>query len=279
MCLRCVEWCAGRWPGENCSDYKGPGAALTGALQNIKQSPWTKPLPMRKGQSCGHFGAAKTQSQSLRHWRRRDYQPVRPVSMTPLNRRHLQLTPAVSPAGSSCSPSHVQVAAPTEEGRLLRVGDLAKATEKTVRALHLYESLGLIEPERRSKAKYRLFAPEMKVRIRWISKLQSLGLSLTEIQAISQKRQASESARVAAEELREVYTGKLAEVRRAISEYQSLERELEASLVFLDDCHSSCTSGEGAHGCSSCQRHSDTAANAPDLILGAQLDAASLRHG
>src|SRR5690349_9678062 len=68
--------------------------------------------------------------------------------------------------------------------RLLQVGDLAKATGKTVRALHLYEELGLLTPSARSKGRYRLYDPASLTRIRWIIKLHDLGLSLTQIQQI-----------------------------------------------------------------------------------------------
>ena len=43
---------------------------------------------------------------------------------------------------------------------VLLVGDLAKATGKTVRAIHLYEDLGLLRPHDRSKGRYRLFGPD-----------------------------------------------------------------------------------------------------------------------
>src|SRR5215813_3525519 len=67
---------------------------------------------------------------------------------------------------------------------LLQVGDLARQAGKTVRAIHLYEQLELLRPAARSKGRYRLYGPEALVRIRWIQKLQDLGLSLTDIKAI-----------------------------------------------------------------------------------------------
>jgi DNA-binding transcriptional MerR regulator len=159
-----------------------------------------------------------------------------------------------------------------DEGELLQVGELAKATGKTVRAIHLYEDLGLIEPARRSKGRYRLFAPETKVRVRWISKLQSLGLSLTDIQAIVLRRQSSESARRAATELGEVYRAKLEEVRALMRDYRALEIELEASLGFLETCSSRCESQLSSESCSHCTKHpADAPDNAPDLVLGARM--------
>jgi MerR family transcriptional regulator, copper efflux regulator len=191
--------------------------------------------------------------------------------MTQSARRHLTVAPGypLGP-GDVCEPALVSSPGGDYSGELLQVGDLAKAVGKTVRALHLYETMGLIEPERRSKGRYRLFAPATKVRIRWISKLQSLGLSLSEIQAIVQKRHASVSAQRAAEELRQVYSAKLAEVRQQLHQLRALELELEASLVFLDDCHSSCEND--AHlGCTSCRHFNSTDPQPTDLILGPQL--------
>jgi len=160
---------------------------------------------------------------------------------------------------------------------LMQVGDLAKATGKTVRAIHLYEKLGLIEPTRRSKGRYRLYSADAKVRVRWISKLQSLGLSLTDIQAIVEQRQQSESARRAADELRHVYQTKLDEVRRTLAELRALQAELEASVAFLSSCQHSCTPEVTTECCQQCQRHPEATETAPDLIVGAQMDATLLR--
>src|SRR3954462_2657002 len=67
---------------------------------------------------------------------------------------------------------------------LMQVGDLARESGKTVRAIPLYEQLDLLKPAARSKGRYRLYGPEALVRIRWIQKLQDLGFSLTDIKAI-----------------------------------------------------------------------------------------------
>src|SRR3954471_20905651 len=113
-------------------------------------------------------------------------------------RYHLTLAhPAGEP--SAARGGHEANEAPQQ---LLRVGDLAKLTGKTVRAIHHYEELGLIEPAGRSKGHYRLFDAETPVRIRWISKLQSLGVSLGEIRTLVRDRQASPSAQHAAGQLR-----------------------------------------------------------------------------
>src|SRR5881392_547865 len=66
--------------------------------------------------------------------------------------------------------------------KLLQVGDIAKASGKTVRAIHHYEEVGLLTPHARSKGRYRLYGKDAVNRVRWIGKLHDLGLSLSQIQ-------------------------------------------------------------------------------------------------
>src|SRR3954449_5209626 len=77
---------------------------------------------------------------------------------------------------------------------LLRVGELAKRTGKTVRAIHLYEELGLLAPAVRSKGGFRLYSGKAVKRIDWIQKLQDLGFSLTEIKAFLRDWEESDTA-------------------------------------------------------------------------------------
>src|SRR6266545_692743 len=100
-------------------------------------------------------------------------------------------------------------AAGDEESQRLRVGDLAQRTNKTVRALHLYEELGLLRPSERSKGGFRLYGPDAAVRVRWISKLQEMGFSLPEIREVLNDWESSGSAPDAMYRVRELYTQKL----------------------------------------------------------------------
>jgi MerR family copper efflux transcriptional regulator len=153
----------------------------------------------------------------------------------------------------------------TKEGDLLQVGDLAKATGKTVRAIHLYEELGLLRAHERSKGRYRLFTSDALLRVRWISKLQNLGLSLAEIQELVREQDGSGSATVAAQKLKEAYVQRLSETRRKIEELRELEAELKDSLAYLTACDSACESQVPVHSCPSCERHPERE-HAPELV-------------
>jgi MerR family transcriptional regulator, copper efflux regulator len=150
----------------------------------------------------------------------------------------------------------------------MQVGDLARETGKTVRAIHLYEQLGLLHPSARSKGRYRLYGAEALVRIRWIAKLQELGFSLTAIKTIVKdvERNAA-SAPSAMAKVRSVYESKLEETRSQIARLQTLEREVLASLDYLDTCASVCEADRLLPACQCCNHH-DQDQGVPDLVAG-----------
>jgi DNA-binding transcriptional MerR regulator len=71
------------------------------------------------------------------------------------------------------------------------VGQLAKRTGLTVRALHHYHAIGLLVPSHRSASGYRLYMHGDVVRLYQIQALRRLGLSLPEIGAVLKERGAS----------------------------------------------------------------------------------------
>ncbi len=160
---------------------------------------------------------------------------------------------------------------PTSEP--MQVGDLARESGKTVRAIHLYEQLDLLKPAARSKGRYRLYGPEALVRIRWIQKLQDLGFSLTDIKAIVKdvegppETRGTRSASSAMGGIREVYAKKLAETRTQIARLQALEGEMLASLEYLEACDSICERDRLLPTCQCCDHHAADQA-VPDLVAG-----------
>jgi DNA-binding transcriptional MerR regulator len=183
--------------------------------------------------------------------------------------RHLAIVAPGSGPAASARPLDSRES--EEENELMLVGDLAKAVGKTVRAIHLYEELGLVRAHERSKGRYRLFAQDALVRVRWIIKLQSLGLSLSDIQALVRGQNDAASAKFAASRLREVYLARLVETQHKLAELKALESELEASLEFLSTCHSACESEVSVHSCPTCERHPERP-NPPELVAGSRVN-------
>lgn len=65
--------------------------------------------------------------------------------------------------------------------QLMTIGQLARKSRATPRAIRYYEQLGLVQPPLRSGANYRLFDSESVERVRFISRCRSLGFSIAEI--------------------------------------------------------------------------------------------------
>jgi len=155
---------------------------------------------------------------------------------------------------------------PRKKTQAMRVGALAKRTGKTVRALHLYEELGLLEPVERTKGGYRLYDNEAAVRVRWIAKLQEMGFSLSQIQEILRDWEDSRSAPSAMRRVLALYREKLEETQAQIRKLRGLEAELRASLDYLDTCDT-CDPDRLIDACSSCELDHHQPLT-PDLVAG-----------
>jgi len=118
----------------------------------------------------------------------------------------------------------------------LRVGDLARRSGKTVRAIHLYEELGLLEPATRTSGGFRLYHAAAVERVRWIDLLNGLGLSLHQTRDVLDRWWKSNRGPEAMDELRQLFSTKLEETRENLRRMQDQERELVAGLEYLETC-------------------------------------------
>lgn len=157
-----------------------------------------------------------------------------------------------------------------DEQTVLQVGELAKATGKTVRAIHLYEDMKLLKPAQRSRGRFRLFNRDSIDRVRWISKMQAVGFSLPELQHLLEDQASATTGKQASVVLRRAYVEKLREVQAKLSELHRLEQELLSSLTYLDACQSACEDEALKEACPECSRHADQPA-APPLVSGARV--------
>lgn len=159
------------------------------------------------------------------------------------------------------------------EEKFLRVGELAKAVGKTVRAVHLYEELGLLRPVTRTDGGFRLYRPESVSRITWIIKLQAIGFTLSEIQDFIKDFERAPSGRDATNRAREVFAHKLQEIRSQIGQLQTIETDLHAALSYLDSCQT-CSPSYTPTECSVCDHHGHEKGSAPPLFASLSKTAA-----
>lgn len=151
----------------------------------------------------------------------------------------------------------------------MKIGELARRTGKSVRALHLYEEKGLLDADR-SEGGFRLYGAEQLARVYWISKLQDMGFQLGQIRGLLDAVEMSSTAPAAMESVREMFRDKLADTRAQIQRLMELERDLTDSLGYLEGCRS-CDEEGTATACASCAdtRHS---VPEPQLVTGIHLN-------
>ena len=155
---------------------------------------------------------------------------------------------------------------------LLLVGQLSKMTNKTPRALRMYEDMGLLSPVERSSSGYRKYDQRALDQVRYIEKLQLMGLSLTDIQKwvqefrlkVSNEQKGSDIMVI----LQELYVQKHSEIQKKILELQKMNEQLELATNFLQGC-TSCEESDIPTACSTCREHEDfSTSQQPELIVG-----------
>jgi DNA-binding transcriptional MerR regulator len=153
------------------------------------------------------------------------------------------------------------------EERLLKVGELAKEVGKTVRAMHLYEEMGLLRPVSRSAGGFRLYTLEAVSRVKWICRMQDLGFSLPDVQSFLRTWEGSENGPHGMRKVRAVFEAKLAETRAHMARLVELERELVASLSYLELC-GSCEPTHKQNECGCCAQPGHDPDATPELVSG-----------
>ena len=154
-----------------------------------------------------------------------------------------------------------------DDPKMMRVGELAKAVGKTVRAMHLYEELGLLEPRARSEGGFRLYGPEAVDRIHWIVKLQAIGFTLAEIQGFVKDFKTARSAPEAAARVLALFREKQQAIRDQITQLQVIENDLSEALAYLDSCQP-CSTDYAPTECGDCDHQGHHKGEAPPLFAG-----------
>jgi DNA-binding transcriptional MerR regulator len=144
---------------------------------------------------------------------------------------------------------------------------LARRTGKTVRAIHLYEELGLLKPATRTRGGFRLYEPSAVDRVHWIDLLHGLGFSLQEMGDLLQAWWKAEIGPRAMAQLRELFERKLQETRAAMESHKRLEHELLDGLAYLQTCTVCATPTAAVDGCANCEQDHGMKAG-PALVAG-----------
>jgi MerR family copper efflux transcriptional regulator len=112
----------------------------------------------------------------------------------------------------------------------LRIGELSRRTGVTAQTVRYYERLGLIRPERRTGAGYRLYDDSALGRLRFIRRARAIGMSLDEVGRLLPVAEQGECGPLRHEVLG-LLEEKIAESRSQLQELERLKDELLASGI------------------------------------------------
>jgi DNA-binding transcriptional MerR regulator len=118
---------------------------------------------------------------------------------------------------------------------VLSSGDLARATGNTVRAIRFYEEEGLLRPAIVSDGGHRRYTEDDLERLRLISDLRELGLSLCEIRSILDLRTGCRNAAEFAIRFQQVLAGHLEQAQRRLERVRRVKKELFEALAAIQE--------------------------------------------
>ncbi len=117
----------------------------------------------------------------------------------------------------------------------LSSGDLARATGSTVRTIRFYEEEGLLTPAEVSDGGHRRYTEDDLERLRLISDLRELGLSLCEIKSILDLRAGCHNAAEFAMRFQQVLAGHLEQAQKRLERLKRVNKEINDALTSLQE--------------------------------------------
>jgi DNA-binding transcriptional MerR regulator len=144
-------------------------------------------------------------------------------------------------------------------GAVFSSGDLARATGNTVRTIRFYEEEGLLEPAVVSDGGHRRYTEDGLERLRLITDLRELGLSLGEIRSILDLRTGCRNAAEFAIRFQQVLAGHLEQAQRRLERLRRVKKELFDALAAIQERLSS-------SGVEQCACAAADAADAPRIV-------------
>ncbi len=154
----------------------------------------------------------------------------------------------------------------------LSSGDLARATGSTVRTIRFYEEEGLLKPAVVSDGGHRRYTEDDLERLRLISDLRELGLSLCEIRSILDLRSGCHNAAEFAMRFQQVLAGHLEQAQRRLERLKRVKKELYDALAAIQERLSSA-------GVEQCPCAVAEAAGAPRIVKVLARQQGCCEHG
>jgi DNA-binding transcriptional MerR regulator len=154
----------------------------------------------------------------------------------------------------------------------LSSGDLARATGNTVRTIRFYEEEGLLKPAEVSDGGHRRYTEQDLERLRLITDLRELGLSLCEIRSVLELRSGCHNATEFALRFQQVLVGHLEQAQRRLERLKRVKKEIYDALATLQQRLSSA-------GVEQCPCAVAEAAGAPRIVKVLARQQGCCEHG
>ena len=136
-------------------------------------------------------------------------------------------------------------------GRLMRIGDLARKAGTTMRTIRYYEQLGLIAPAARTRGGFRLYEEDGLRKLRLIKNLQLVDTPLSQVKAFFDQRRRGRVASDIAAGLSALLDQQLREVEQRIAQFRVMEASLRETIEILRCC-AECSLEPGPEVCPRC---------------------------
>ncbi len=119
----------------------------------------------------------------------------------------------------------------SQDQKPLLIGQVTALSGVPIRTIRYYESLGLLKSSGRTEGGFRQFSSDILMRLSFIKRAQTLGLSLQEINEILQ---VYDGGKPACDEIQQKLKDKIFEINRQIEQLLTLRGELRGLLSGWD---------------------------------------------
>jgi len=122
------------------------------------------------------------------------------------------------------------------KGLIMRIGDVAKKANTSIRTLRYYEEIGLISPSGRTDGGFRKYSQEDFDKILIIQRLKTLGLTLSEIKELFTIRKRSSRGGEAAKKIYSFLNERSLQLNEKIDRLQQIKTDIEISKELIKKC-------------------------------------------
>lgn len=120
---------------------------------------------------------------------------------------------------------------------LLKMGDITRLSGVSPRTVRHYESLGLLQPAKRTQGGYRIFHPDTLQRVLFIRRAQALGFTLDAIRGLLQAQRKGDAGCALA---RNQMSQRVAELAELLQSLRAQETHLQVLAETCERCEGAC---------------------------------------